>query len=147
MLIQSHINYGLIIWGISHSIGKVHKQQKKAIRIINAKPYNYHTEPLFKTCKILKIQDHYTYNVLTFMHQLKYKKLPSSFDAINYFDTLNKPLTSQSHLANCNKPRTNYTSLLPLHKYPRMWNELDAGQHEVTSENRFKKNMSSYEIE
>ena len=140
-LIQSHINYGLIIWGSSHSIGKVHTQQKKAIRIINAKPYNYHTEPLFKTCKILKIQDHYTYNVLTLMHQLKYKKLPSSFDTINYFDTLNKPLTRQSHLANCNKPRTNYTSLLPLHKYPRMWNELDAGQHEVTSENRFKKNI------
>ena len=27
-LIQSHINYGLIIWGGRHSIGKVHKQQK-----------------------------------------------------------------------------------------------------------------------
>ena len=47
-IVQSHINYGLIIWGNSTSINQLIKLQKKSIRIINNKPYNYHTEPLFK---------------------------------------------------------------------------------------------------
>ena len=77
-LVQSDFNYGLLIWGSSCYIGKVHILQKKAIRIINYKHFNYHTEPLFRSCKIKKIQDQYTYNVPTFMHQLKYNKLPRS---------------------------------------------------------------------
>ena len=52
--------------------------QKKSLRIIHKKHYNYHTEPLFKTSQILKVQDQYKLNTATFMHQLKYHKLPSS---------------------------------------------------------------------
>ena len=54
--------------------------QKRCIRTINAKSYNYHTEPLFKTCKILKIEDQYKYNVLSFMFLLKNNGLPESFN-------------------------------------------------------------------
>ena len=39
-IVQSHINYGLIIWGNSTSINQLIKLQKKSIRIINNKPYN-----------------------------------------------------------------------------------------------------------
>ena len=42
------------------------------------KSYNYHTEPLFKTCKILKIEDQYKYNVLSLMFLLKNNGLPES---------------------------------------------------------------------
>jgi len=140
-LVHSHINYGLLIWGSSRHIGKVHILQKKAIRIINDKHFNYHTEPLFKSCNILKIQDQYTYNVLTFMHQLKYNKLPRSFETLKYFQSNEKPLTRQSQLVYHTKPRTAYTSLLPLHTYPRIWNESDAVLHEIISENCFKKHV------
>jgi hypothetical protein len=142
-LVQSYINYGLLVWGSSRSIGKVYKLQKKAIRIINDKHCHYHTEPLFKSCKILKIQDQYTYNVLTFMHQLKYNTLPRSFETIKYFETINKPMTRQHQLAHYAKPRTTYTSLLPLHKYPRIWNGLDTVLHEVISENCFRKRLKN----
>jgi hypothetical protein len=142
-LVQSYINYGLLVWGSSRSIGKVYKLQKKAIRIINDKHCYYHTEPLFKSCKILKIQDQYTYNVLTFMHQLKYNTLPRSFETIKYFETINKPMTRQHQLAHYAKPRTTYTSLLPLHKYPRIWNGLDTVLHEVISENCFRKRLKN----
>ena len=70
-LIHSHINYGLSIWGTSHTLNKVYKLQKKSIRIIHNKPYNNHTEPLFKHSKILKIDDQYKLNAVTLMHQLK----------------------------------------------------------------------------
>ena len=79
-LVHSHINYGLLIWGSSPLISKIMKMQKRCIRTINAKSYNYHTEPLFKTCKILKIEDQYKYNVLSFMFLLKNNGLPESFN-------------------------------------------------------------------
>ena len=36
---------------------KIFKLQKKAIRIISLAKYNAHTEPLFKTLNLLKIND------------------------------------------------------------------------------------------
>ena len=36
-IVQSHLNYGLHIWGSSNSIGKVFVSQKKSLRIINNK--------------------------------------------------------------------------------------------------------------
>ena len=42
-LIHSHINYGLMVWGNANTIDRIEILQKKAIRIINKKPYNAHT--------------------------------------------------------------------------------------------------------
>ena len=36
---------------------KIFKLQKKAIRIISLAKYNAHTEPLFKTLNLLKMND------------------------------------------------------------------------------------------
>ena len=78
-LIHSHVNDGVSIWGTSHTLNTVYKLQKNSIRIIHNKPYNYHTEPLFKHSKILKIDYQYKLNAVTLMHQLKHNKLPTSF--------------------------------------------------------------------
>ena len=72
-IVQSHLNYGLHIWGSSVSIGKLIRLQKKSIRIITNSPYKSHTEPHFKRTGILKLTDQYKLNVLTFMYQ--YKKI------------------------------------------------------------------------
>ena len=49
-LIQSHLEYGVIIWSTcnSTSLQPLIRMQKKAIRIISNAPYNSHTEKLFK---------------------------------------------------------------------------------------------------
>ena len=143
-LIQSHINYGLSIWGSSYSIGRVQKAQKKSLRIIHNKAYNSHTEPLLKSSGILKVQDQYKLNVLTFMYQQKHKQLPNSFNTLNYFMELGRPQTRQHALANFNRCRTTYTSLLPLHKFPRIWNELDPTHQDLTSLNIFKKKVKTH---
>ena len=60
-LCLSHISYALSVWGGSppSSLKRVISLQKKGIRhVCNAK-YNSHTSPLFKKCKILKLQDIY----------------------------------------------------------------------------------------
>ena len=56
-LVHDHMNYGLLIWGSSRLLYKIMKLQNICIRNINVKPYNYHTENLFKTCKTWKNED------------------------------------------------------------------------------------------
>ena len=108
-------------------ISKIMKMQKRCIRTINAKSYNYHI-PLFKTCKILKIEDQYKYNVLSFdMFLLKNNGLPESFKFLRnlYFNQQGRRNTRQYNYATLTGFRTVYTSLLPLHRYPRIWNNID----------------------
>ena len=70
-LVQSHINYGLPIWGNSNYSKRIFKLQKKSLRIINSKPHNFHTDPLFKENKILKLHDQYRISVMSFMFDMK----------------------------------------------------------------------------
>ena len=53
-LILPYFNYGILLWGNYYE--KVTKLQKKAIRIMNLKKYNSHTEPLFKKLHMLKVE-------------------------------------------------------------------------------------------
>ena len=111
------------------------------MRIINNKGYTYHTEPLYKTYEILNVHDNYKYNVLTFMYRLKNNLLLNSFNTLYYFTEPGRSCTRQSKLANCGRFRTTYTSRLPLHRLPRIWNELDAKFHDIESLKSFKKNV------
>ncbi len=120
----------------------MHKLQKRSLRIINRKSHYHHTEPLFKKSEVLNVYDQYKYSVLTFMYQLKNDKLPSSFDTFSFFipDQF-RPQTRQYKLANCSKFRTTYSSKLPTHAFPRMWNNLDIKLRECPSINIFKKDL------
>ncbi len=136
-----------MIWGKSTSLNQIVKLQKKSIRIVHAKPYNYHTEPLLKSSGILRVQDQYILNTLIFMYQLKYNKLPNSFHTLEYFRQRSQPYTRQIGLAKCERPRTIFSSLLPYHQFPRIWNELDASNHEIPSLGRFKSKVKFSLIE
>ena len=52
------------VWGYENE--KNFKLQKKAIRLISLAKYNAHTEPLFKTLSLLKINDIFTSSQLKF---------------------------------------------------------------------------------
>ena len=146
-IVQSHLNYGLHIWGSSVSIGKLIRLQKKSIRIITNSPYKSHTEPLFKRTGILKLTDQYKLNVLTFMYQHKNSKLPDSFNKLPYFISSCRRLTRQRALANCSRSRTKFTDLLPLHMFPKMWNEIHPKFHEIASFGLFKRSVRAGFIE
>ena len=53
-LFATHLNYGLLLWG-TH-VNRVSKLQKKTVRIMSISKYLAHSEPLFKTLKLLKIE-------------------------------------------------------------------------------------------
>ena len=60
-LIESHIQYGLVIWGRTYDyiLNPIRIQQKKALRIVDKKPYNHHSKPLFVKLKILPFDELY----------------------------------------------------------------------------------------
>jgi hypothetical protein len=58
-LIEPHMIYAITAWGsLSSSYKRLILLQKRALRIINKAKYSSHTEPLFKSSEILKINDH-----------------------------------------------------------------------------------------
>ena len=141
-IIHCHINYGLITWGASSGIDRVFKLQKKAICIINMKPYNYHTDPLFKENKILKIIDQYFLDSVIFMHKIKSKCAPISFQELNYF-TLSQRPTRYPNMAKCRKSRTKFSSNLPIHKLPQMWNQLSLQNRDRRTINMLKSSVKA----
>ena len=78
-IIQSNLNYSLLAWGFE--CDRLIKLQKKIIRIICSSKYNAHTEPLFKTLKLLKLTDMMKLNTLKFYYKLKDGKVPAYFES------------------------------------------------------------------
>ena len=57
-IFDSYLSYCCLVWAQNYStIQRIIILQKKAIRIINLQPRNFHTSPLFKQNSILKFQD------------------------------------------------------------------------------------------
>ena len=79
---SSHLNYACQIWGLSDTkyIDKIFKIQKNAVRIMTRAGFNAHTNPIFKSLEILKIQDQITFFNCLFVHDFLNGKLPKSFD-------------------------------------------------------------------
>ena len=73
-LILSHINYCITVWGYKGS--RIVRIQKKAVRIITLNRYNSHTEPLFKTLQILKIDDRLKLQELKFFYKSRHGNEP-----------------------------------------------------------------------
>ena len=81
-IIQSNLSYSILAWG--YDCGRLVKLQKKAIRIITCSRYNSHTEPLFKSLKLLKLDHMLKQSTLNFCFKLNNSKLPIYFRSYNY---------------------------------------------------------------
>ena len=73
-LIVPHFNYCILLWGFN--IKRLSILQKKAIRIITCSKYNSHTEPILKSLYILKIDDIFTRQCLSFYHKVINNSVP-----------------------------------------------------------------------
>ena len=87
-LFMAHINYGLLVWGVDTDI--IFKLQKKAVRIITGNYYIAHSEPIFKSLELLKIDYIYKLKILKFYYNLTNYCLPDYFN--NYLDIINNKL-------------------------------------------------------
>ena len=80
-IFSSHMTYGCQVWGQSNSTHaeKISKLQNKALRIINFRPYATDSNPLYKECEILKLQDFIKLQNCLLIHDFTNNTLPTCF--------------------------------------------------------------------
>ena len=123
-LIHSHFSYGLLVWGdASKSI--IHSSKILAMRIISNAKYNSHTNPLFKSCGILKLEDLYLQQSLLFVFDFLSSNLPVAFTDMFKFnrDMPDARLSRQSDLLHIDRCQSKFASSLPLYSLPIVWHK------------------------
>ena len=121
-LLLPHFTYGILAWGTNTN--QIFKIQKKAIRIITNSKYNAHTNPLFKSLNLLKIQDIYNLNVLKFYFNYRHNLLPRYFNSYNfkYRSSIHEHHTRSKNEIQVNKTRTNIGGKSLRHITPKIIN-------------------------
>ena len=145
-----HLIYALLAWGSANKsvLDPIIKKQKCAIRIISRAPYNAHTEPLFKKHEILRFEDLYIASVIQFMHSYMFGKLPSSFHGTWVLNRSRNTVTAGLRTASelfIPRYRINFAARLPLHFFPKVWNDItDNKLKNTTNVETFKNNLKKY---
>ena len=81
-IFDSYLSYCCLVWAQNCStIQRIIILQKKAIRIINFQPRNFHTSPLFKQNSNLKFQDKICFENILFITKTLNNLSPSVFNA------------------------------------------------------------------
>ncbi len=147
-LIQPYISYGILAWGNASStmLKKTVTLQKRAVRMINNYGYNSHTEPLFKSSQIFKLNDLYEFRVCLFMHDFVNKELPHSFDNVFRFnfDIQGDHVTRQSSLLNVARCDSAFSRKLPLYNFPVVWNKWNLSLPRYRSKSHMKNIMKRH---
>ena len=68
-LVYTRLNYGIKVWGFAHQ--RVDTIQKKAIRIMDNKKINSHTDPIFKKHNLLKVEDIFKLSCLKLHYKIE----------------------------------------------------------------------------
>ena len=78
-LMLPHLHYCILSWG--SQCQEIYKLQKRAIRNIEkADSYRAHTEPIFKSLNLIKVEDMYYLAILKFYSKLINNNLPHYFE-------------------------------------------------------------------
>ena len=76
---DSHLGYAMPVWFSPLSQTKkecLYKLQKRAVRIVNNRYYRAHTDPLFKTSRILKLADKSTVELCKLLYKVQNNQCP-----------------------------------------------------------------------
>ncbi len=121
-LILSHINYGILTWGLASD--RILKLQKKAVRIISLSKYNAHTYPLFKELKLLKVMDIYKLNEFKFYHKYINNKLPHYFQQLPFTPnhTIHNHITCHKQNIHIARANQKFVQLCIKHNIPHLIN-------------------------
>jgi Reverse transcriptase (RNA-dependent DNA polymerase) len=135
-LVHCHLIYAIQIWSCSapSNLKCLIVLQKSAVRLISSSSYNAHTEPLFKSLRVLPFNDLVLFFKIQFMQQFKQGFLPNSFKdewtsiAARFQDPDANPMELRNlNLDNFEVPfaRLSSTERFPLTSFPRAWNNFE----------------------
>ena len=138
-LIYPYLIYCTPIWGGTYTtiLEPLRKLQKRAVRVVNKKPYLEHTNPLFLSSNFLKINEIYKFKVSCNLF-LNFEQ--NNFDRTHDFNTRNRNLL----LPNFQRLTTTQQSLT--FTAPSIWNQLPDELKSSRSFPIFKRNLKKYFI-
>ena len=154
-LFHCHLTYAIEIWSCAplSQLKPLITKQKAAIRIIANKPYNSHTEPLFKSLSILPLTDLINLSNLKLFHSYFYSYTPSAFSN-TWITTLEHRLQHDQrdllyNLRNNNdyfvpQIRTKFLTRFPLYNLPILWNNLPSHFKEISSKKSFAFHLKTF---
>ena len=123
-LFRSHLEYGIVSWGgaLPSNLKCLVNLQKKCIRNVAGKRARDHTDPIFSKLEVLKLNDLYKVNLLTFMHKYYYNKQPVGFS--NFFNLCpaREILPNRQTNYKIEKSKNNTIENLPIVQLPLTWN-------------------------
>jgi hypothetical protein len=134
-LVHPHLLYCNVILscGNESNLKRILTLQKKAIRIINKKPSNEPTAPLFLSNNILPFNKIIVYSKLMLMHAIHYNYAPLAFRNMfprNVERNLNYVMRNE-HELQIPFVRIEWFKKYPLYSLPTEWNRIDIGiQHQ-----------------
>ena len=76
-LILSHLQFAITSWGFEWE--RLSKLQKRTIKIMTNSKYNAHTDPLFKSLKLLNIKDIFDVQCMKFWYKFVNNNVPTYF--------------------------------------------------------------------
>ena len=87
-LVYSYLNYGVMSWGGTYksNLLALQRAQNKIVKTILGLPWDSPTNPVFCELDLLKVQEIYHCNCLTFIYKYHYDLLPPAFCA--YFNPI-----------------------------------------------------------
>ena len=122
-MIQSHLNYVIVVWGHDHS--RLNKIEERAVRVIAASKYNAHTSNIFNQLKLLKVHDLFKLNCLKIYFKYKHNEVPVNFKNYEFRpndETHNYP-TRHCDIIPANATRTARFQKCIQHHLPKLINE------------------------
>ena len=141
-IVLPHLYYGITVWGNAHEtyINRLQVLQKRAIRIISHASFLAHTQPLFSSLKILRLNDMYKYQAAIFMYLCTKQLLPQSllelFSFNNQVHNYNTRSASNFHIP---LSRTSFYQRSIIYNGPILWNSLPCAIRNTKSLNTFKR--------
>ena len=146
-LFESHLSYGLAIWGKTHQylIKPIEIMQKKAIRLIAKKDYNSPTDELFINENILKLDKLYTHIVCKIIYKFIKNTIPEGISSIFKFNNE----VHNYNTRNKNAPHifvnknTLYCQSFLL-QGPRLWLRVPINLTLVNNESLFSKKLKKF---
>ena len=94
-LILSHLQFAITSWGFEWE--RLSKLQKRAIRIMTNSKYNAHTDPLFKSLKLLKIKDIFDVQCMKFWYKFINNNEPTYFASMFRYNHELYEIQTRSH--------------------------------------------------
>ena len=148
--ILPHLQYGLAAWGGCSNQNKkrIVTIQKRAIRTVCKSYATSHTEPRMKKLGILGLENLYTHQISTLIHDVMHKRAPKPIRNLLSLDRESSDRNLRSHHSDPHHFRTPFAKYRTstnsfCFKGPQLWNNLPKEIKDIDSKNSFKKRLKA----